>query len=1242
VTPTEQTANPATTLSTGFFAPLSSLLRVRGSGAFSSLLLPALVLVFFAFTATSALAAGPPETPETGEANPAITATTATLEGGVLNPGAAGEVGEYEYRFRVSETECEGESGTSPEVALGAAKETVPAVHLTNLQPNEEYSFCLVERNLAHESSQLSPVKHFTTPPAAPAIESEGVSSIKATEAHLEGVVNPNNQTTECRFQYGTEPSLATGTTTALCEPASFPASLGGQSIGLNISGLIQDTTYYYRVLAKNATGETKGTEVEPIMHFETALPPNTPEKATATNLTATTATLNGVLNPGGARTKEAGSDEFFYQQSPSECRGENERAVGASNAPGLAANEPAEAPVTELLPGATYTYCLLVRNEAGEETLGPPETFTAHAAAPVIANETASAVSATAATLEAQIDPNGAETTYHFEYDTTPYTSSAPHGTSVTETKEAEISIGQGTSTVSVKVQLKGLTPATTYYYRAVASNSLSPAGGTLGPDRTLATPALANSTLTGDANEASCPNEALSGFSTGLPDCRAYELVSAVDNKFGGEVGSYPPAGYEDKQTVQTSPEGDGATFTSTQAFADAQGSDALNTYLAARGAGGWSVRSISPPKEPTLHNFIESGLTNPFLAFSSDLSAAVLVQGDPALVPGAPPLAFSLYRRDNVNNSYQLLTSGAAAPVAGSASPKLPMGSFQGASPDFSHIVFEPPNQEGGEAPGKELYEWANGQLSLVSILPNGETAPEGSAGDCAGKGVEQVANVENAVSSDGSRVFWTNARCPREPGVGNLYVREHGEREAGAFGSKGECSQPEKACTVQVNVSQRSPSLGDGNAYFMGATPDGAKVLFTDQTALTSGSGDQGGGLYQFDVGSGVLSDLTPDSAGPAEVMGVLGQSADGGTVYFVAKSVLTSAASSRGLLAQPGAENLYVVRGGAIAFIATLSGEDGGEGGPYDHSVEKTQRIGDWSYSPSYRTARVTPDGSGVAFMSVASLTGYDNTVASGTSCGVDPYAFGYVNGTELPNLSGPACAEVFLYDAAANQLKCASCNPSGARPVGNSSIPTWNNRQAFDRWPASVYQPRYLSPDGGRLFFNSSDAILPHDTNGQQDVYEYEGEKVYLISSGTSPSESAFADASADGSNVFFTTRSQLLAQDMDGGEDLYDARVGGGFAVAGAGAPSCLGDACWGVSGVAAPLPFIASSVFSGSGNVAPVAVVKHKTVKKTKHKTVKRKAKHKGKARKSRAGRRARVGRSVGKANAMRKGAR
>ena len=154
-------------------------------------------------------------------------------------------------------------------------------------------------------------------------------------------------------------------------------------------------------------------------------------------------------------------------------------------------------AELTALQPGATYTYCLLERNAAGQQAaISAPETFTTLSAAPEITAEFASNIQETGVILNAQINPDGAATEYHFEYDTTPYTSTAPHGTSITEEGEnTEVNIGSGTSAVSVEVTLKNLTPGATYYYRVLATNSQSPAGGTPGLGKTFTTTAAPGS---------------------------------------------------------------------------------------------------------------------------------------------------------------------------------------------------------------------------------------------------------------------------------------------------------------------------------------------------------------------------------------------------------------------------------------------------------------------------------------------------------------------------------------------------------------------------------------------------------------------------------------------------------------------------------------------------------------------------------------------------------------------------
>ncbi len=154
----------------------------------------------------------------------------------------------------------------------------------------------------------------------------------------------------------------------------------------------------------------------------------------------------------------------------------------------------------------------------------------------------------------------------------------------------------------------------------------------------------------------------------------------------------------------------------------------------------------------------------------------------------------------------------------------------------------------------------------------------------------------------------------------------------------------------------------------------------------------------------------------------------------------------------------------------------------------------------------------------------------------------------------------------------------------------------------------SLYQPHTLS-DSGRLFFNSTDGLVAQDSNGGEDVYEFEppgvgackgsvgtfvsraGGCVGLISSGASEKESVFMDASESGDDVFFLTAAKLSPLDRDNAYDVYDARVGGGDRE-----PEkpieCVGDACQGF--VAPPNDATPGSLtFSGPGNLKPLAAL-------------------------------------------------
>ncbi len=135
------------------------------------------------------------------------------------------------------------------------------------------------------------------------------------------------------------------------------------------------------------------------------------------------------------------------------------------------------------------------------------------------------------------------------------------------------------------------------------------------------------------------------------------------------------------------------------------------------------------------------------------------------------------------------------------------------------------------------------------------------------------------------------------------------------------------------------------------------------------------------------------------------------------------------------------------------------------------------------------------------------------------------------------------------------------------------------------------------------MFFQTGDALVPSDTNGQLDVYEFQGGHVYLISSGTSSFASNMEDVSESGNDVFFRSNQQLVPQDNQEGQIvIYDARVDGGFAEPSS-PPACTtADAC------RTPVPSQpsiygapASQTFSGLGNLSPPPPAVKTAVKKS-----------------------------------------
>jgi len=179
-----------------------------------------------------------------------------------------------------------------------------------------------------------------------------------------------------------------------------------------------------------------------------------------------------------------------------------------------------------------------------------------------------------------------------------------------------------------------------------------------------------------------------------------------------------------------------------------------------------------------------------------------------------------------------------------------------------------------------------------------------------------------------------------------------------------------------------------------------------------------------------------------------------------------------------------------------------------------------------------------------------------------------------------------------------------------------------------------------MTGDGRYVYFNTEEALVPQDTNGVTDAYEYNTAtgRLSLVSTGTGEDGAWFVDASEDGHDVFIATHQQLSGWDPDRLDDLYDVRVEGGLPEPPPPSAPCSGDACQGTPS-AAP-SFSVASGFVGLGNPSfaePVkASVRSKSPKRLRHALAlcRKKPKHK-RARCERAARKRYGHRSAGRAN-------
>jgi len=819
----------------------------------------------------------------------------------------------------------------------------------------------------------------------------------------------------------------------------------------------------------------------------------------------------------------------------------------------------------------------------------------------------------ATSATVEGSVDANGAQTGYRFEL------SSDDGATWAERPTGGNIPLGAGDDPEDVSYELEGLDPATEYQVRLVAkqvfgtssdvsnvetftTDSAAPVVGPL----TAADPGETEAALTGSVDpsgepatyrfeygltddygsqapvpdgdlaqgnesvpvtatltdlepgttyhyrlvasnstgttvggdhvfatpaegDAVCPNADMrEGASALLPGCRAYEQVSPAD-KNGGDVlwNATRPGG----RTVAEG--GERAIFAAWTEFAGSEygGSLAETEYVAERGAGGWATAPLLPRVTPP-------SLGGESVSSSPDLSASLLRSGavlesTPEDLDGAQEV--NLYMRDNEASLVSPLIGIDGAASSGTAfyAPVVSDG--------LGHLVFATTAVLPTGDPGVpsdlfiKVYEVVGGTTRLVSVQADGTPFPAGTLPGGALRGGEPY-SIMGASSRDGRHIFISSSNAAGTQPV-DIYRRSDG------------------ATTTIGSASQRAvPDSPARPKLFRWASSDGNTLLFTSREHLTddanTGPSRSGLDLYRYDFDAGELIDISATPGGDgARVLGLVGASESGDRVYFAAHGAVVDGEGTDDPV--PDEPNLYLweddgTAGGSTRFVATLAATD--------------QR--NWEHLNGKWTARTTPDGGQLAFESRADLTG--------------------------ENSGG--LAQVYRYDATAadgsGELVCVSCSSQGATPLGASAIPNNWGDDNVQRWELT----RFLSDDGSRVFFNSEDALVPADGNGENDAYMWEDGEVSLLSSGRSDVPSYMYNASADGDDAFILTADALVGQDRDSLVDLYDARVGGGFPPP-APRSECDDDACQGAGSSTPPDRGAGSADLRGVGDAKPRA---------------------------------------------------
>lgn len=185
---------------------------------------------------------------------------------------------------------------------------------------------------------------------AAPLATTGAAESVTTGSAVVTGTVNPGGQATTYQIEYGT--STAYGLTSASRDAGSGTAPVG---VKVTLTGLTDNTTYHYRVVATNGLEVSRG-EDRTLKTSAAARAPAISSRA-ASGVSPLGATLNAGVNPRSLAT----TVRFEYGTSTSYGASTPEQAIGAGTS-----TVSVSAVLAELRPNTRYHYRAVATSAAG------------------------------------------------------------------------------------------------------------------------------------------------------------------------------------------------------------------------------------------------------------------------------------------------------------------------------------------------------------------------------------------------------------------------------------------------------------------------------------------------------------------------------------------------------------------------------------------------------------------------------------------------------------------------------------------------------------------------------------------------------------------------------------------------------------------------------------------------------------------------------------------------------------